>query len=106
LSTVSVDPEYRPPQEGVDVPVEELVALAGARQVTAALVEIACQQRERVLAAQHQVMVEPQSRGDQVQQAVDQLLDTQQALLERCRVDVLQRRVQRLAGDDGVDRAR
>jgi hypothetical protein len=89
----------------VHVPVQQPVALEGVGQLAAALFQVAGQQRQRVAAAQDQVVVQAQPRGDQVQQEVDGLLGAQQALPERRRVDVLQGPEQRLASQDGVDRA-
>ena len=69
------------PEERVDVPVEKLVPLAVVDRMPASLHEISGQERERVTAAKHPIVVQPEPGRDHVEQRIDRPLGWVQAVL-------------------------
>ncbi len=90
------------PQRGVEVPVQELPPVGVGHHAGRDAVPVASQDREGVATAQHPVVVEAQTTGNQVQEVIDRRSGPLECRSEVARLDVLQRREHRLAREDGV----
>jgi hypothetical protein len=72
----------------VDVPVEEPIALIRVRQLATTFLKVSRHQWDRVRAAEHVGMVETEPSRDRVEECVDALLGTGDAVLNHRRIGV------------------